>query len=153
IDIADAIVDRANAQKDPHWDDSAMELINGCTADAIECGEPNLPAVRRRLMQPRESFLAMVAAAQARAPNLPHGGKSAYYFLAPFTADNREMQSIFSTARRHAKFVDDRALIRHFTPERNSFRLADIATTPTTLYIGLPPDKLDAYYPRWVRVM
>ena len=152
-DIADAAVDRANAQKDPHWDDQATELIGALLADCLETGEPNLPAMRRRLMRDREGFLALVAEAKAREPYLNHGGKSAAYFLSPFTHKNKEMQSIFSSARRHTKFLDDRVMARHFMPERNSFRLADIANQPTTLYLGLPPDKLDAYYPRWIRVM
>lgn len=152
-DIADAIVDRAQAEKDPHWDDRAFELIIGMLADCIECGEPTLPAMRARLMLPGDDVGQLIARARERAHSIRHGGKTAGYFLASFGEDNKEMQSIFSTARRHTKFLDDRAMARHYSGSRNSFRLRDLATQPMSLFLGLPPDKLDAYYPRWVRVM
>lgn len=152
-DIADAIVDRTHAEKDPHWDDRAFELIIGALADCLECGEPYLPAMRARLMLGTAAFQQLIQRAIERAPAIRHEGKTAAYYLASFADDNKEMQGIFSSARRHTKFLDDRAMARHYAGSHNSFRLRDLAHRPMTLYLGLPPDKLDAFYPRWVRVM
>lgn len=153
-EIADAMIDRGTGQgRDPHWDERSLDLNIGLKADCIETGFPSLIALRHRLMLDHASFLVLVERAKVRERYLTHGGKSAYYYLASFTENNREMQSIFSTARRHTKFLDDRAMARHFEGETNSFRISDLASQRVSLFLGLPPDKLDAYYPRWVRVL
>jgi len=91
----------------------------------------------------RELLLAMQQSAGAsglirRAANR-HLGKS-----------EREASGVLSSAQRHTHFLDSARI--NLTMARSDFRFADLKSSKATVFLVLPPERLDAYS-RWLRLM
>ena len=171
--IADALV--VAAGKDPHWDDSARNLIEGlilhvATDPAYE-GRRDLVTVRsmlRDVLIPAEDcqgeedtrggdFLIerqMFANAQtlSRDPerdDLANAIESAARDF--FEKPDRERASVLSTARRHTKFLDYKAMRRVLSG--HDFDLADLkrAAEGRTVYLCLPASRMGLCN-RWLRL-
>jgi type IV secretion system protein VirD4 len=132
---------------DPHWPDSARELVMGLIAFARETLGPdaNLSHVRRLICSPVEKLQACVEEAQ----NL--GTESiAARKLARFGADNDEIRSIISTAVTQTAFLDSVTLQRNMA--ESDFSFEELASGKATIYLVLPVDKLQSYG-RWLRLL
>ena len=106
-----------------------------------------LATVRDRLTSSPPEFVAMLEAMQAsasagglvrRAANR-HLGKS-----------EREAAGVLSSAQRHTHFLDSVRI--NWTMARSDFRFADLKEGKATVFLVLPPERLDAYS-RWLRLM
>ena len=62
----------------------------------------------------------------------------------------REAAGVLSTAQRHTHFLDSVRI--NSTMASSDFRFADLKETKATVFLVLPPERLDAYA-RWLRLM
>jgi len=149
--LADALVhDLPGQAGDAHWNEEAKALIGGLILHVVCTCEPRartLATVRDWLtLAPdefRELLLAMQQSAGAsglirRAANR-HLGKS-----------EREASGVLSSAQRHTHFLDSARI--NLTMARSDFRFADLKSSKATVFLVLPPERLDAYS-RWLRLM
>lgn len=171
--IADALVIAAG--KDPHWDDSARNFIEGlilhvATYDRYE-GRRNLVTVRELIGAAMTTFkasedarpeYALLNLMQDNAFQLEDAAddndviadlaaaidSSARDF---YEKDPREMASVLSTVRRHTKFLDYTAIRKVLSG--HDFDLADLKREPNgiTVYLCLPAVRMGMCN-RWLRL-
>ncbi|WP_145206849.1 type IV secretory system conjugative DNA transfer family protein [Sphingobium sp. B2] len=146
--LADALVhDAHNEQTEAHWNEEAKALIAGLLMHII-ASEPDstrtLATLRDHLTLAPVAFATLLETMQragglvARAANR-HLGKS-----------DREAAGVLSSAQRHTHFLDSPRMTA--TLGRSDFRFADLKERPASIFLVLPPDRLDSYA-RWLRLM
>ncbi|MFL0588298.1 type IV secretory system conjugative DNA transfer family protein [Sphingomonas olei] len=149
--IADALVHDAPGQSgEAHWNEEAKALIAGVILHTVVHEPParaTLATVRDKLTRDPAAFAALLAAMQAstgahgliaRAANR-HLGKS-----------DREAAGVLSSAQRHTHFLDSPRLVE--STSAADFSFADLKERPGTVFLCLPPDRLDTYA-RWLRLL
>ena len=149
--LADALVhDPPGQGGEAHWNEEAKALIAGVILYVV-CEERiearTLATVRELLTLSPGDFAASLAIMQEtpsagglvrRAANR-HLGKS-----------EREASGVLSSAQRHTHFLDSVRV--NATMARSDFRFADLKEGKATVFLVLPPERLDAYS-RWLRLM
>lgn len=145
--VADALI--INNQRDPHWTDSAKNLLRGFVLHLLSTAPTvTLREVRSMLSAtPAELdrlFNAMVnsSAFDGIVSNI---GAS---YLGKQEAGGRELQSILSTAQEQTAPFDD---ILHVA-ERSDFRLADLNSGKVSIFLVLPGMRMGTHF-RWLRLM
>ena len=143
--IADALI--INQGKDPHWDDSARELVAGLIAFAVETNPTTatLPFVRVILSKPYDEIAALAKKAQELGYESVAARK-----LGRFAVDSKEISSIVSTALTQTAFLDSATLAESLS--FTDFSFSDLVDQKATIYLVLPVDKLQTYG-RWLRLM
>ncbi|MEC3863289.1 type IV secretory system conjugative DNA transfer family protein [Mesobacterium sp. TK19101] len=149
--LADAlVVDPAHQTGDAHWNEEAKALIGGLIMFCVAHEEPtrrNLGAVREYLTLPPDRMADLVKLMQdsdvadglvARAANR-FAGKA-----------DREAASVLSNAQRHTHFLDSPRIAKAMA--RSDFQFADLRHRITSVFLVLPPNRLDAYS-RWLRLL
>ena len=149
--LADALVYDAPGQSgDAHWNEEAKALISGLILHIV-CAEAlhdrSLAKVRDYLTGSPQEFQALLDAMQQspgagglirRAANR-HLGKS-----------EREAAGVLSSAQRHTHFLDSIRI--NAAMAQSDFRFADLKEANATVFLVLPPERLDGYA-RWLRLM
>lgn len=149
--LADALVhDPPGQGGEAHWNEEAKALIGGLILYVV-CNEGpevrTLSTVRELLTASPQEFRVMLEIMQKttsagglvrRAANR-HLGKS-----------EREAAGVLSSAQRHTHFLDSVRI--NWTMASSDFRFADLKETKATVFLVLPPERLDAYS-RWLRLM
>jgi type IV secretion system protein VirD4 len=149
--LADALVhDPPGQVGEAHWNEEARALIAGLILYVV-CEEPaptrTLATVRELLTLSPADFAATLKIMQEtmgagglirRAANR-HQGKS-----------EREASGVLSSAQRHTHFLDSARI--NLTMASSDFRFADLKKAKATVFLVLPPERLDAYS-RWLRLM
>ena len=132
-----------------HFDESARDLIAGLIAYTVEKPELRPEAsfnlVRRYLSQSTAFLRALAEDAAELGPDSLASRK-----LSRFTTESRELDSVISTARTQTAFLDSPVLQKSM--EASDFSFDELATGKATIYLVLPPDRLDSYA-RWLRLM
>ena len=145
--LADALI--INQGKDPHWDDSARELVAGLMAYLVEQPEyrkiATLKAMRILLSKPVAEISAIAEKALTFGPDSIAARK-----LGRFAIDSRETASIISTALTQTAFLDSVTLTENL--RESDFSFDDLINGQATIYLVLPVDKLQTYG-RWLRLM
>ncbi|WFS69614.1 type IV secretory system conjugative DNA transfer family protein (plasmid) [Agrobacterium leguminum] len=149
--IADALVfDPPGQVSDNHWNEESKALITGMILYAVCHEEPEnrtLATVRDYLTLAPDQFKGLLTLMQqsreargliARAANRQIG------------KSEREGAGVLSNAQRHTHFLDSPRI--HDVTARSDFRFADLKTDKATVFLILPPDRLDTYA-RWLRLL
>jgi type IV secretion system protein VirD4 len=149
--IADALVHDAPGQSgEAHWNEEAKALIAGVILHTVvhePVSQATLATVRDKLTRDPAAFAGLLTDMQAssgahgliaRAANR-HLGKS-----------DREAAGVLSSAQRHTHFLDSPRLVE--STSASDFRFADLKERPGTVFLCLPPDRLDTYA-RWLRLL
>ncbi|MBP7818249.1 MAG: type IV secretory system conjugative DNA transfer family protein [Phenylobacterium sp.] len=149
--LADALVHDSPGQAgEAHWNEEAKALIAGLILHVVtvETGAArNLARVRELLtLAPRE-FRELLADMQA---SLAAGGLVRRAANRHLGKSEREAAGVLSSAQRHTHFLDS-VRINH-TMAGSDFRFADLKETKATVFLVLPPERLDAYA-RWLRLL
>jgi len=146
--LADSVI-ISQSSRDPHWDDSARELVAGLIALVVESPqyreEASLGLVRALLCLPGPQLRVAIKDAQALPP-----GSIARAKLARFEAETNEIDSVMSTARTQTGFLDSDVLARNM--DASDFSFEELCGGNISVYLVLPPDKLETYA-RWLRLM
>jgi len=146
--VADALI--INNQRDPHWTDSAKNLVRGIVLHLMSTatGPVTLREVRRLLSAtPAELdrlFNDMVGSS-AFDGIVANIGAS---YLGKQESGGRELQSILSTAQEQTAPFDD---LLHVT-ENSDFRLADLNSGKMTIFLVLPGMRMGTHF-RWLRLI
>lgn len=146
--LADALI--IGNPKDPHWTDSAKNLIRGITLHLL-ASTAHLPTLRevRRLLNATPVELDRLFTAMT--------GSSAFdgivanigaSFLGKKESGGRELQGILSTAQEQTAPLDDVVRIT----ERSDFKLSDLRSGKVSLYLVLPGMRMGTHY-RWLRLV
>jgi len=145
--VADALIIANN--KDPHWTDSARNLIRGLILHLMTTASAaTLRQVRALLngtpAELDELFTAMTesSAFDGIVSNI---GRS---FLGKLEAGGRELQGILSTTQEQTAPLDDIVGVT----ERSDFRLSDLASGQVSIYLVLPGMRMGTHY-RWLRLV
>lgn len=145
--IADALIIANN--KDPHWTDSARNLIRGIILHLLATSSfQTLREVRRQLNgTPAELDRLFTAMADTDAFDgvVSNIGRS---FLGKLEAGGRELQGILSTAQEQTAPLDDILSVT----DRSDFTLADLASGKVSIYLVLPGMRMGTHY-RWLRLV
>ena len=146
--LADALIISNN--KDPHWTDSAKNLVRGIVLHLLD-RNPNaatLREVRRSLnATPAELEALFTEMVEATAYDGIVANIGAA-FLGKMQAGGRELQGILSTAQEQTAPLDDVVRIT----ERSDFKLSELREGKTTIYLVLPGMRMGTHY-RWLRLV
>ena len=166
--IADAVVVQGSGNKDPHWDESAKNFIEGVilhvATHSIFEDKRNLLTVRELIktaMKPdsedeelcelERSMLENAEELQARDSFADIGGAIEGTARDFFEKSDRERDSVLSTIRRHTKFLDYTALRNVLG--KSDFDLADLKKNSegVTIYLCFPATRIEIAG-RWLRI-
>ena len=149
--LADAlVVDPPGQSGDAHWNEEAKAFLGGLILFCVAHEEParrNLGSVREYLTLPPDRMADLLKLMQdsdaadglvARAANR-FAGKA-----------DREAASVLSNAQRHTHFLDSPRIAKVMA--RSDFQFADLRHRITSVFLVLPPNRLDAYS-RWLRLL
>ncbi len=148
--IADSLV--IDQSSDPHWSNSARELIAGLVAyiAQVRPGEGSLRSVRKLAAASGQDLTNAIRAICEDAPESLAARKLAGFVDEDSSA--REFGSVRSTARQQTSILDSARLIDAMETDENPFNLADVGTQNVTVYLVLPVDKLETHG-RWLRLL
>ena len=148
--LADALVLDSGDAKDSHWNDEAKALIAGIIMYVAAMERPEastLDRVRQYLTLPPDLFheflREMAGLSAARGLIARTGGR----FLGK---TGPEFAGVVSTAQRHTQFLDSPRIADALS--RSDFSFADLAKGVASIFVVLPPDRLETYN-RWLRLM
>lgn len=146
--LADALI--IGNPKDPHWTDSAKNLIRGVSLHLLDT-EPKRATLRevRKVLSYTSAELDRLFTAMTNSPAFNGivaniGGA----FLGKKESGGRELSGILSTAQEQTAPLDD---VVHIT-ERSDFKLTDLRTGKVSLYLVLPGMRIGTHY-RWLRLV
>jgi type IV secretion system protein VirD4 len=136
--------------KDPHWPDSARNLIAVIILHllATKGGKATLPEIRSVLGLSDEKLVEKIGEMQ----------KSRIAFISElagqFLGNTSEIKNIVSTARTQTKFLSDPLIAdpRKGVLTGDDFRLGDFKQRPSTLFVILPSRHMAAYA-RFLRLL
>lgn len=152
--IAEALVVKNPQSADPYWDDQAVNCITAfclyCTLYApVE--QRNLNTVAELVTDPKE-FASAVALMCDRNGTLAQkfGRTPTYECLRRYGASlsalqDKELGSVLSTLGRHLNWCISPLMQRSLSA--TSFDPIDLVSSKATLYLILPPDKLQSHSP------
>lgn len=149
--LADALVfDAPGMAGEAHWNEEAKALVTGMILMVVSV-EPrdrrHLGTLREYLTLAPDRFANLLTRMQdtdgaagliARAANR-HLSKS-----------DREAAGVLSAAQRHTHFLDSPRMTAVLS--RSDFRFADLKRRNVSVFLVLPPDRLDTYA-RWLRLL
>jgi type IV secretion system protein VirD4 len=132
------------------WDEEARGLLQGLilfVAAHIPERDRHLPMVRRLLTLPKAKFNGVLGR-MARSDAV--GGLVARAAARLQQKAARERSGVVSTAQSHTHFLDSPLIGKAMS--RSDLALGALKTELVSLYLILPPDRLDSYR-RWLRLM
>ena len=146
--LADALI--IPHEKDPHWTDSARNLIRGLTLHMLDTS-PKAPTIKQLhkflYADPSqlESIFKDMKKSHAFDGIVANTGSS---FMGKLKAGERELQGILSTAQEQTAPLADINSIS----DRSDFTLADLKRKNITIYLVLPGMKMGTHF-RWLRLI
>ncbi|MCC7250443.1 type IV secretory system conjugative DNA transfer family protein [Hyphomicrobium sp.] len=145
--VADALIIANN--KDPHWTDSAKNLVRGLALHLLSTTSTATLRQVRSLLNgtPAELDALFTAMTESGAFDgiVANIGRS---FLGKLESGGRELQGILSTAQEQTAPLDDIVAVT----ERSDFALSDLATSRISIYLVLPGMRMGTHY-RWLRLV
>ena len=149
--LAEALVmDPPGQVSEAHWNEEAKALLTGLIMFAVAHEAPDrktLATVREYLTLPPDKVRALLTLMQ---DSTAAGGliaRSANRFIGK---SDREAASVLSSAQRHTHFLDSPRIVASMA--RSDVQFADLRHQVTSVFLVLPPNRLDAYS-RWLRLL
>ena len=147
--LADALV-FDEAETEAHWNEEAKALISGIILYVVchdDAAHRNLSSVRDYLTLAPDDFTALLTVMQAsdRAGGLIARAANRY-----LSKSHREAAGVLSGAQRHTHFLDSPRIA--VVVGGSDFAFADLKEDVATVFLILPPDRLDTYS-RWLRLL
>jgi len=155
--IADALI-VVGPDQNTHWTDSARELVAGLIAAVVELnpGKASLRDVRDLVTATDEELVAKIVQIRAVNPRSLAARKLRRFAPKPNSQGDLvisdEIGSIRSTAETQTSILDSEALLSAMETDDPPFNLAELITGKTTLYLVLPPDRMNTHG-RWLRMI
>ena len=147
--LADALVfDEQTSEA--HWNEKAKALIAGIILYVVchdDAAHRTLTRVRDYLTLAPDDFTALLTVMQA---SDGAGGLIARSANRHVSKSHREAAGVLSTAQRHTHFLDSPRIA--LVVAASDFAFADLKDNVATVFLILPPDRLDTYS-RWLRLL
>ena len=144
------VMDPPGQVTEAHWNEEAKAILGGLIMFCV-CHEDrdrrSLATVREYLTLPPEKLRALLELMQDSDAAGGLIARAANRFLGK--AD-REAASVLSNAQRHTHFLDSPRIARCLA--RSDFAFADLRHRITSVFLVLPPNRMDAYS-RWLRLL
>ena len=147
--LADALVFDEN-ETEAHWNEEAKALISGIILYVVchdDAAHRNLTSVRDYLTLAPDDFAALLTVMQA---SNGAGGLIARAANRYLSKSHREAAGVLSGAQRHTHFLDSPRIAQ--VVNGSDFAFADLKDIVATVFLILPPDRLDTYS-RWLRLL
>ena len=149
--LAEALVmDPPGQVSEAHWNEEAKALLGGLIMFAVaheDAGRKTLASVREYLTLPPEKFHALLELMQESDAAAGLIARAANRFLGK---SDKEAASVLSSAQRHTHFLDSPRITA--ATARSDFQFRDLRHRITSVFLVLPPNRLDAYS-RWLRLL
>lgn len=148
--LADALVVDMSDAGDPHWNEEAKALLAGIILYTVCHDEPDvrtLGTVREYLTLAPDDFRALLDVMQASDAAGGLVARAANRFLGK---SDREAAGVLSGAQRHTHFLDSPRITA--ATAKSDFTFASLKDQVATVFLILPPDRLDTYS-RWLRLV
>ncbi|HEY1414202.1 MAG TPA: type IV secretory system conjugative DNA transfer family protein, partial [Rhodopila sp.] len=140
--LADMLVVSSDRESDPHWNESAKELLRGLLiyVAGLEGDQRSMAEVRRIITSSEDDMAEVFGEMMVD----PQRGQRivARAATAHVNRPEKERSSVLSTLVRHTGWLDDPRLEATFN--RSDFDLRDLKRRPMTVYLAIPPDRLRA---------
>jgi type IV secretory pathway TraG/TraD family ATPase VirD4 len=138
--LADMLVVPSGGSTDPHWDDSAKELVRGLLIyiAGLPAQQRTMAELRRILTSPEDELVETMAdmvADRGRGQGVVARTANSY-----INRPEKERGSVLSTAVRHTAWLDDPRLAAAVSG--GGINLQDLKRRKMTVYIAIPPDRL-----------
>ena len=144
------VMDPAGQVQEAHWNEEAKAILGGLIMFCV-CHEErerrSLATVREYLTLPPDRLKALLELMQDSDEAGGLIARAANRFLGK--AD-REAASVLSNAQRHTHFLDSPRIAKCLA--RSDFAFADLRHRITSVFLVLPPNRMDAYS-RWLRLL
>lgn len=138
-DVAASLVLRTGTEAEPHWPNSAENVIKVVTYFIATCetdpAQRNLLSMRR-IVSSRDVYMACLNVMRQRGGLLAQQANSLKWL------DGDELNSVFSTVNQHTAWMDSPATAEAL--RRSSFLPDDLRKEPMTVYVIESPTKLEA---------
>ncbi|WP_424140399.1 type IV secretory system conjugative DNA transfer family protein [Roseomonas chloroacetimidivorans] len=149
--LADALVhDLPGQAGEAHWNEEAKALIAGLLLHTLTTQPPerrHLAALRDALTLSPARFQALLA---DMAASTAAGGLVARAANRQLGKSDREAAGVLSSAQRHTHFLDGPRITAAM--DGADFRFEDLRRGVASVFLVLPPDRLDTYS-RWLRLL
>lgn len=149
--LADALVYELNSKGgEEHWNEEAKALLSGIILYTVCHDEPQdrtLATVREYLSLAPDDFQKLLTVMQASTEARGLIARAANRFLGK---SDREAAGVLSSAQRHTHFLDSPRIVE--VVNSSDFSFADLKRGVATIFLILPPDRLDTYA-RWLRLL
>jgi type IV secretion system protein VirD4 len=147
--LADALVFDEH-ETEAHWNEEAKALMSGIILYVVchdDAAHRNLTSVRDYLTLAPDDFAALLTVMQA---SDGAGGLIARAANRYLSKSHREAAGVLSGAQRHTHFLDSPRIAQ--VVNGSDFAFADLKDSVATVFLILPPDRLDTYA-RWLRLL
>ena len=147
--LADALVFDEQISE-AHWNEEAKALISGITLYVVchdDAAHRTLTSVRDYLTLAPDDFTALLTVMQA---SNKAGGLIARAANRHVSKSHREAAGVLSAAQRHTHFLDSPRIAQ--VVAASDFAFADLKENVASVFLILPPDRLDTYS-RWLRLL
>ncbi len=147
--LADALVFDEH-ETEAHWNEEAKALIAGIILYVVchdDAAHRTLTSVRDYLTLAPDDFTALLTVMQA---SNKAGGLIARAANRHVSKSHREAAGVLSAAQRHTHFLDSPRIAQ--VVAESDFAFADLKDGVATVFLILPPDRLDTYS-RWLRLL
>ena len=147
--LADALVFDEQASE-AHWNEEAKALISGINLYVVchdDAAHRTLASVRDYLTLAPVDFTALLTVMQA---SDGAGGLIARAANRHVSKSHREAAGVLSAAQRHTHFLDSPRIAQ--VVAGSDFAFADLKENVATVFLILPPDRLNTYS-RWLRLL
>lgn len=156
LDLAEDVMTLADAlvfdeqETEAHWNEEAKALISGIILYVVchdDAAHRNLSSVRGYLTLGADDFTALLTVMQAsdRAGGLIARAANRY-----LSKSHREAAGVLSGAQRHTHFLDSPRIAA--VVGGSDFAFSELKDSVATVFLILPPDRLDTYS-RWLRLL
>ena len=141
-DLAASLVVRPPEEKEPHWSDSAEQLIASMLMSTIQFAKPGMKNLQftRLLLTDQERMkqaLGHMAASEAWDGLLKREADKVNFLT------GKEFASVMTTSNRHMRIFDTPRLVEH-TSSSSTFNPSRLVWDRMTVYLVIPPDRFDA---------
>lgn len=149
--LADALVYELNSKGgEEHWNEEAKALLSGIILYTVCHDAPkdrHLGTVREYLTLAPNDFQTLLTTMQASIEARGLIARAANRFLGK---SDREAAGVLSSAQRHTHFLDSPRI--EDVVSQSDFTFAGLKKEVATVFLILPPDRLDTYA-RWLRLL
>jgi len=150
MNLAEALVQVKASDSDPHWAESAQDLVAGLIMllRCVRGDKATLAMVRQEISRSPAEMELIAKQVLESAPHEAVRNKLAKYADAP--SDGKEIPSIMSNAQTQTRFLDSSGIARNL--ESDGIDFGALKTQNVTVYLVLPPERL-LTHAKWLRLV